>query len=45
VVIIFGAVAGPATGAIAGTCAFVAQLCFWVLFPLWARRHAPPLST
>jgi hypothetical protein len=45
VVIIFGAVAGAATGAIAGTCAFVAQLSFWVLFPLWARRHAPPLST
>ena len=45
VVIIFGAVAGPVTGAIAGTCAFVAQFGFWVLFPLWARRHAPPLST
>src|ERR1700760_392820 len=43
-VIIFGAVAGPVTGAIAGTCAFVAQFGFWVLFPLWARRHAPPLT-
>src|SRR6201985_1829794 len=42
---VFGAVAGPATGAIAGACAFVAQLGFWVLFPLWGRRHAPPLST
>jgi Family of unknown function (DUF6328) len=44
-VIIFGAVAGPVTGAIAGTCAFVAQFAFWVLLPLWARRHAPPPST
>jgi hypothetical protein len=44
-VIIFSAVAGPATGAIAGTSAFVAQLVFWVLLPLWARRHAPPSST
>src|SRR6201992_2846269 len=43
-VLIFGAVAGPVTGAIAGTCAFVAQFGFWVLFPLWARRHAPPLT-
>ena len=41
-VIIFGAVAGPVTGAIAGACAFVAQFCFWVVLPLWARRHAPP---
>src|ERR1700722_9254894 len=44
-VIIFGAVAGPVTGAIAGTCAFVAQFSFWVLLPLWARRHAPTSST
>ena len=27
-VIIFGAVAGPAAGVIAGACAIVAQLCF-----------------
>jgi hypothetical protein len=44
-VIIFSAVAGPATGAIAGTTAFAAQFAFWVLLPLWARRHAPPSST
>src|ERR1700744_25923 len=44
-VIIFGAVAGPATGAVAGAIAFVAQLGFWVLLPLWGRRHAPPPST
>ena len=43
-VIIFSAVAGPVTGAIAGTTAFVAQFAFWVLLPLWARRHAPPPS-
>ncbi|MFZ1162468.1 DUF6328 family protein [Mycobacterium sp.] len=41
-VIIFGAVAGPATGAIAGACAIVAQLGFWVVLPLWARHEAPP---
>ena len=44
-VIIFSAVAGPVTGAIAGTSAFLAQLAFWVLLPLWARRHAPPSTT
>lgn len=41
-VIIFGAVAGAATGAIAGACAIVAQLGFWVVLPLWARHGAPP---
>ena len=41
-VIIFGAVAGPMTGAIAGACAIVAQLLFWVLLPLWMRHEAPP---
>lgn len=41
-VIIFGAVAGPATGAIAGACAIVAQLGFWVVLPLWVRHEAPP---
>jgi len=40
-VIIFGAVAGPPVGAIAGGCAAVAQLIFWVLLPLWVRRHIP----
>ena len=43
-VIIFGAVAGPTTGAIAGTCAVLAQLGFWVLLPLWVRHAAPPQS-
>jgi uncharacterized membrane protein len=42
--IIFGAVAGPTTGAIAGTCAVLAQLGFWVLLPLWVRHEAPPPS-
>lgn len=42
-VIIFGAVAGPPAGAIAGSCAVVGQLVFWVLFPLWVRHEpAPP---
>jgi hypothetical protein len=41
-VIIFGAVAGPPTGAIAGACAIVAQLALWVVLPLWVRRGAPP---
>ena len=43
-VIIFGAVAGPTTGAIAGTCAVLAQLGFWVLLPLWVRHEAPSQS-
>jgi Family of unknown function (DUF6328) len=41
-VIIFGAVAGPPAGAIAGACAGVAQLGFWVMLPLWVRHRAPP---
>jgi hypothetical protein len=41
-VIIFGAVAGATTGAIAGACAVLAELGFWVLFPLWVRHEAPP---
>ena len=41
-VIIFGAVAGTTTGAVAGACAIVAQIVFWVLWPLWARHEAPP---
>ncbi len=41
-VIIFGAVAGPTAGTIAGACAVMAQICFWVAFPLWLRREAPP---
>ncbi|MGA8328123.1 MAG: DUF6328 family protein [Mycobacterium sp.] len=40
-VIIFGAVAGPPAGAIAGGCAVVAQLAFWVALPLWVRRETP----
>jgi hypothetical protein len=41
-VIIFGVVAGPPAGAIAGACALVAELGLWVLLPLWVRRGAPP---
>jgi hypothetical protein len=41
-VIIFGVVAGPPSGAIAGGCALVAELSLWVLLPLWVRRGAPP---
>jgi hypothetical protein len=41
-VIIFGVVAGPPAGAIAGGCALVAELSLWVLLPLWVRRGAPP---
>jgi len=41
-VIIFGAVAGATTGAVAGACAALAQLGFWVLFPLWVRHEGPP---
>jgi Family of unknown function (DUF6328) len=43
-VIIFGAVAGTTTGVVAGACAIVGQFVFWVLFPLWARRYAPPTA-
>ena len=40
-VIIFGAVAGPTAGVIAGACAIAAQLGFWIVLPLWvaAERH------
>jgi hypothetical protein len=41
-VVIFGTVAGATAGAIAGVCAVTAQLFFWVAFPLWVRRSAPP---
>jgi hypothetical protein len=41
-VIIFGAVAGPAAGAIAGVCAVTSLLGFWVLLPLRVRHEAPP---
>lgn len=40
-VVIFGAVAGPAGGAIAGACAVTAQLGFWVALPLRLRHEAP----
>jgi len=40
-VIIFGAVAGTPAGVIAGSCAVVAQLAFWVVLPLWVRRETP----
>jgi hypothetical protein len=41
IVIIFGAVAGTPAGAIAGACAAVAQLGFWVVLPLWVRHGTP----
>jgi hypothetical protein len=41
-VIIFAAVASPSTGAIAGACAGVAELGFWLVLPLWVRHRAPP---
>jgi Family of unknown function (DUF6328) len=41
-VIIFGAVAGPAAGAVAGACAVLAEVFFWVAFPLRVRHEAPP---
>ncbi len=41
-VVIFGTVAGQTAGVVAGCCAIVAQLCFWVLLPLWVRWAAPP---
>jgi Family of unknown function (DUF6328) len=40
--IIFGAVAGTHAGVIAGACAAVAQLAFWVVLPLWVRHRGPP---
>lgn len=43
-VVIFGTVAGPAAGAIAGVCAMIAQLCFWVALPLRLRHEAPPAT-
>jgi hypothetical protein len=44
-VIIFGAVAGPAAGMTAGSCAAVAQLGFWVVLPLWVRRGTAPSAS
>ena len=41
-VIIFGAVAGQRAGLIAGSCAIVAQLGFWVVLPLWLRHEPVP---
>jgi hypothetical protein len=40
-VIIFGAVAGSAAGAIAGSCAVIAGFSFWVVLPLRERRQPP----
>jgi hypothetical protein len=40
-VTIFGAVAGPLAGAIAGGCAVIAGISFWVVLPL-RERHEPP---
>jgi hypothetical protein len=44
-VIIFGVVAGPPAGAIAGGCALVGELGLWVLLPLWVRRGTPPAAS
>jgi hypothetical protein len=41
-VIIFGAVAGPAAGAIAGSCAVIAGIGFWVVLPIRERYEPPP---
>jgi hypothetical protein len=41
-VIIFGAVAGPAAGAIAGSCAVIAGIGFWVVLPIRERHEPPP---
>jgi Family of unknown function (DUF6328) len=43
-VLIFGAVAGPTAGAIAGVCALGAEFGFWVFLPLRVRRETPPLT-
>jgi hypothetical protein len=43
-VVIFGTVAGPAAGAIAGVCAVMAGVGFWVVLPL-RERHEPPPPT
>lgn len=40
-ILIFGVVAGPTFGIIAGACAIVTELFFWVLLPLWVRRSTP----
>jgi hypothetical protein len=40
-VVIFGTVAGPAAGVIAGVCAVLAQLGFWVALPLRLRHESP----
>jgi len=41
-VLIFGVVAGHLAGVIAGICALMAQLIFWVVVPLWVRHEPPP---
>jgi hypothetical protein len=41
-VVIFGTVAGPAAGAIAGACAVTAGIGFWVVLPLRERHQPPP---
>src|SRR6201993_3272345 len=40
-VTIFDAVAGPVAGAIAGSCAVLAGIGFWVVLPLRERREPP----
>jgi hypothetical protein len=41
-VVIFGAVAGPTAGAIAGSCAVIAGIGFWVVLPIRERHEPPP---
>ena len=41
-VIIFGVVAGPTAGVVAGSCALTAEVFFWVVVPLWVRHEPPP---
>jgi Family of unknown function (DUF6328) len=43
-VVIFGTVAGPAAGVIAGACAMTAELGCWVLLPLRFRHETPPAT-
>jgi predicted membrane-bound spermidine synthase len=42
-VVIFGTVAGMAAGVIAGSCAVIAGIGFWVVLPL-RERHEPPTA-
>ena len=43
-VVIFGTVAGMAAGVIAGSCAVIAGIGFWVVLPLRERHEPPPAA-